>query len=102
MGLGQWLQNAAADLSHWINDAGGYTAPASQYRDPAEAARENAPAQAQSGVDPMLQATLQGVSYLRNNFVSQPISTAFLMSGEMSSKPLSQQGNFLFNSNNWG
>jgi hypothetical protein len=101
VGLGQWLQNAAADLSHWINDAGGYTAPASQYRDPVEAARENAPQQAQSGVDPTLQATLQGMNWARNNFISQPISTAFLMSGEMSAKPLSQQPNFLFNSGNW-
>src|SRR5215472_15812216 len=101
MGIGQWLQNAAADVSHWINSVGGYTAPASQYRDPNEAVRENAPQQAQSSVDPMLQTALGGMNWLRNNLISQPISTAFLMSGEMSEKPLSQQGNFLFNSSNW-
>lgn len=98
-GIGQWLKDAAYWLTANVTDPG---AAQSQYRDPQEAAKMGAPVQQDMGAgqSPMLQATLQGINYVRNNFVSRPISTAFLESGLQSEKPLSQQ-NF-FDGNSWG
>lgn len=100
MGLGSWLNNAAVWLTANVINPG---TPQSQYNDPQLAARMGAPAQAETAAqgDPFLRGALQGMAYLRNNYVSRPISTAFLEAGLLSEKPLDQQGNLLFNSNSW-